>query len=188
MDRKADIGAPDREGLLSSLATLVRSMNCDYSNLFEGHNTHPIEIERALQGDFSHDARKRNLQREAKAHIAVQQWIDDGGLTTAQAVTTEGIREIHRRFCEPLPPELLLVEDPATKARLPVTPGELRRRDVQVGQHVAISPGAVPRFLKPSQAFMESWGSLSRSLPRLRPTTGCCGSTPFWMATGALPV
>src|SRR5229473_5459964 len=41
------------ESLLTSLAGLVRSMNCYYSNLIEGHETHPIDIERALQGDYS---------------------------------------------------------------------------------------------------------------------------------------
>ena len=30
--------------LLTSLADLVRSMNCYYSNLIEGHVTHPIDI------------------------------------------------------------------------------------------------------------------------------------------------
>src|ERR1700691_4148198 len=66
--------------LLVSLADLVRSMNCYYSNLIEGHNTHPIDIERALKGDYSKDTKKRDLQLEAKAHITVQQWIDGGGL------------------------------------------------------------------------------------------------------------
>jgi len=66
--------------LLPSLADLVRAMNCYYSNLIEGHDTHPVDIERALKNDYSQDARKRNLQLEAKAHITVQQWIDGGGL------------------------------------------------------------------------------------------------------------
>src|SRR2546429_2880257 len=35
------------ESLLKSLADLVRSMNCYYSNLIEGHYTHPIDIERS---------------------------------------------------------------------------------------------------------------------------------------------
>src|SRR5882757_6405102 len=61
--------------LLSSLADLVRSMNCYYSNLIEGHDTHPVDIERALKGDYSRDTRRRDLQLEAKAHIAVQSWI-----------------------------------------------------------------------------------------------------------------
>jgi Fic family protein len=135
------------ESLLASLAGLVRSMNCYYSNLIEGHDTHPIDIERALNGEYSKDAKKRDLQLEAKAHIAVQQWIDDGGLK-ARAVTADAIREIHRRFCEQLPDDLLWVEDPATKERIRVIPGELRHRNVAVGAHIPVSPGAVPRFLR----------------------------------------
>lgn len=135
------------EPIVSALSDLVRSMNCYYSNLIEGHNTHPIDIERALNNDYSADPEKRNLQLEAKAHIAVQRWIDEGGMQ--EAPTSPGaVCEIHRRFCELLPPELLVVEDPSTKEDVPVIPGELRTRDVQVGRHIAISPGAVPRFLE----------------------------------------
>lgn len=146
--------------LLASLADLVRAMNCYYSNLIEGHDTHPIDIERALKNDYSKDARKRDLQLEAKAHIAVQEWIDNGGLPRGAAVTPDGIREIHRRFCELLPEDLLWVEDPATKDRVRVVPGELRRRDVQVGTHVAVSPGALPRFL---ERFSEVYGKLGKA-------------------------
>src|SRR5438477_6156934 len=133
------------ESLLASLADLVRAMNCYYSNLIEGHDTHPIDIERALKGDYSKDAKKRDLQLEAKAHIAVQQWIDQGALT-GRAVAAESILEIHRRFCEHLPEDLLWVEDPETKERLKVIPGVLRHRDVAVDRHVPISGPAIPRF------------------------------------------
>src|ERR1700734_900292 len=97
--------------ILASLADLVRAMNCYYSNLIEGHDTHPVDIERALKNDYSRDPRKRDLQLEAKAHIAVQQWIDGGGLSGGRAVQEEGIRQIHRRFCEQLPEDLLWVEN-----------------------------------------------------------------------------
>lgn len=147
------------QNILTSLATLVRSMNCYYSNLIEGHDTHPIDIERALKNDYSKDPKKRDLQLEAKAHIAVQQWIDTAGLTTSP-VATESIREIHRRFYEELPDALRWVENPDTGERFPVIPGELRHRDIQVGQHVGISPGAVPRFLK---RFEEAFGKLGTS-------------------------
>ncbi len=82
------------EGVLSSLADLVRSMNCYYSNLIEGHDTHPVDIERALQQDYSSDTHKRNLQLEARAHINVQAWIDQGGLT-GRALTMDGIRQVN---------------------------------------------------------------------------------------------
>ena len=130
-----------------SLADLVRTMNCYYSNLIEGHDTHPVDIERALKDNYSTDAKQRNLQLEAKAHITVQRWIDAGGLKD-HAASREGLREIHRRFCELLPEELLWVEEPDTGERMQVVPGELRKRDVKVGRHIAISPGALPRFLE----------------------------------------
>jgi len=141
-----------------SLARLIRAMNCYYSNLIEGHDTHPLDIERALQNDYSQDTWKRDLQLEAKAHVAVQEWIDGGGLRGGRALRVEGVCEIHRRFCELLPDDLLWVEDPATKERLRVVPGELRKRDVQVGRHAAISPGAVPRFLQRFEQTYENIG------------------------------
>ena len=146
--------------LLASLANLVRSMNCYYSNLIEGHDTHPIDIERALKNDYSQDARKRDLQFEAKAHITVQQWIDGGGLKGGRAINPESICEIHRRFCELLPEDLLRVEDPATKEQIRLVPGEFRGRDVKVGRHVAISPGALPRFL---ERFAEVYGHIGKT-------------------------
>lgn len=132
--------------MAASLAELVRSMNCYYSNLIEGHNTHPIDIERALVDDYSTNPEKRNLQLEAKAHITVQKWIDEGGLQT-HPTSPAALSEIHRRFVELLPPELLMVKNPATDKEIAVIPGAWRETDVKVGRHIAISPGAVPRFL-----------------------------------------
>lgn len=142
-----------------SLADLVRAMNCYYSNLIEGHDTHPVDIERALQDDYSTNNHQRHLQLEAKAHIAVQQWIDTGGLTR-QATQAESVCEIHRRFCGLLPDELLWVEDNDTGERMRVVPGQLRQHDVKVGRHVAISPGALPRFL---ERFETVYGDLGKT-------------------------
>jgi len=36
-------------------------LNCYCSNLIKGHNTHPIDIERALNNDLSADPEQRNL-------------------------------------------------------------------------------------------------------------------------------
>ena len=134
-------------GVMAPLADLVRAMNCYYSNLIEGHSTHPVDIEKALAGEYSHDAKKRELQHEARAHITVQRWIDDGHLR-GKATTVAGIRELHLRFSELLPPELLVASDPVTGRTVPVVPGEFRRDDVKVGQHIPISAGAIPRFLE----------------------------------------
>ena len=146
-----------------ALSDLVRAMNCYYSNSIEGHNTHPVDIEKALKGDYSHDVEKRNLQLEAKAHIAVQKWIDGGGLggpVTGRAA----ICEIHRRFCSELPPELLIVEDPDSHEKFPVEPGQLRKRDVKVGNHVPISPGAISRFVDRVDAVYSNLGKMETIL------------------------
>jgi Fic family protein len=90
----------------------------------------------------------------------VQKWIDGGGLKGGLAIKAEGICEIHRRFCELLPEDLLWIEDPATKEKVRLVPGELRRRDVQVGTHVAISPGALPRFL---ERFAQVYGNIGKT-------------------------
>lgn len=144
------------DGIVTALGDLVRAMNCYYSNLIEGHDTHPIDIERALNNDYSADPHQRHLQLEAEAHVTVQAWIDGGGLE-GRALTRRSIVEIHRRFCERLPEALLRVEHPATREKLTVVPGGLREYDVEVGRHIPISPGAVPRFL---DRFEEVYGRL----------------------------
>ncbi len=144
-------------GVHPALGTLVRAMNCYYSNLIEGHDTHPVDIERALKGDYSAEPEKRSPQLEAEAHVAVQEWIDGGGIE-GRTATTAGLMEIHRRFCERLPEELLWVEEPDTRERLRVDPGALRERHVQVGRHIPVSPGAVPRFLDRFEAAYSNLG------------------------------
>ena len=147
------------EPIIKALSDLVRSMNCYYSNLIEGHDTHPIDIERALNEDYSTDSKKRDLQLEAKAHINVQQWIDNDGLK-GRAMTVAGILEMHRRFCELLPDELLWVESADANQREQLIAGELRQRDVMVGKHIAISSGALPRFMERFEAAYRKLGKV----------------------------
>lgn len=119
-----------------AVGDLVRSMNCYYSNLIEGHNTHPRDIDRALKKNFANEPHKRDLQREAVAHIAVQQAIDNGESPQAHPASREYILWLHRAFCERLPEDLLWVANPDNGERLRVLPGILRERDVIVGRHV----------------------------------------------------
>src|SRR5438093_5841004 len=88
---------------------LVRSMNCYYSNLIEGHNTVPRDIERALAQNYSSEPEKRNLQLEAVAHIEVQRKIDSGTDEPAEPVSKAYIQWLHREFCSRLPEALLWV-------------------------------------------------------------------------------
>jgi Fic family protein len=125
---------------------LVRTMNCYYSNLIEGHRTHPIEIERALAQDFSIDPRQRELQLEAKAHIEVQQAIDLGN-APPEVVSGEYLQWIHREFCTRLPAEMLVLSNAQSSNKIQIIPGEWRTGDVIVGRHIPISAAAIDRFM-----------------------------------------
>jgi hypothetical protein len=58
-----------------SIAALLRHINSYYSNLIEGHHTHPSDIERAVRKDYDTDSKKRALQELSLAHIEVQKEI-----------------------------------------------------------------------------------------------------------------
>src|SRR5687767_4473052 len=73
----------------NAVGDLVRSMNCYYSNLIEGHNTRPRDIDRALRSDYSKDPERRKLQLEAVAHIHVQRLIDSDRDPQAHPTSTE---------------------------------------------------------------------------------------------------
>jgi len=146
------------ERMVEALCDLVRSMNCYYSNLIEGHDTLPIEIEQALAEDYSHDKKRKDLQYEAKAHIATQRWIDEGALH-GRSGTVAAVEETHYRFESALPPDLLWVTNPKTHHRERVIPGETRTFDVKVGRHVPVSPAAIPRFMR---RWEDAYGKLGK--------------------------
>jgi len=120
------------------IVSLVRTMNCYYSNLIEGHNTHPIDIDRALQNDYSQDPAKRALQHESKAHITTQIAIEERLCLEPDLDITsiEFLQWIHKTFYEQMPGELHQITDSKQVVIDQVVPGEIRRRDVKVGHHI----------------------------------------------------
>lgn len=131
--------------IAEAIGQLIRSMNCYYSNLIEGHNTHPRDIDRALMGDFSRAHKKRALQLEAKAHIDLQRKIDKGEIPFT--LDSNFLCILHREFCGQLPEELLWVENPDTHTRLLVDPGHFRQSWVQIGRHIPPAPEEIPAFM-----------------------------------------
>lgn len=131
------------------IGDLVRSMNCYYSNLIEGHDTHPRDIDRALaHADYSANPQKRVLQLEAVAHIEVQRLIDHRDDLQVEATSLEYIVWLHREFCQRLPDELLWTQNPDTGERLHIVPGELRKSEVMIGRHIPPKAGSLINFLK----------------------------------------
>ena len=130
------------------LADLVRLMNCYYSNLIEGHNTRPRDIERALAGDFDLDKERRNLQREAVAHIRVQSEIDRlaAAGTLQDPSTCSFIAWLHRSFYENASDDMLRLPGASSS----MVPGDWRSRpehDVAVGRHIPPSSTRVAHFM-----------------------------------------
>jgi Fic family protein len=133
--------------LRDSIGDLVRSMNCYYSNLIEGHDTHPRDIDRALANDFSVEPKRRELQQEAVAHIHVQRLIDTSRDPDAWPASAAYAAWLHEEFCSRLPPEMLFVVDDKSGKKLPIVPGEWRKCDVQVGRHVPPEHDQLARFM-----------------------------------------
>lgn len=151
-----------RPAVQQGVGDLVRSMNCYYSNLIEGHDTHPRDIDRALaHADYSNDHKKRALQLEAVAHIEVQRLIDRGEDLPVEPTSVEYLTWLHREFCRRLPEELLWVENPDTGERVRVIPGEMRQSWVQVGRHIPPDGASLPAFLARFASVYKS-GRISR--------------------------
>jgi Fic family protein len=134
----------------ASLADLVRNMNCYYSNLIEGHNTRPRDIERALVGDFSKDKQRHLLQIEAAAHIRVQKLLDQQFVEDKlpEPASMAFIRGLHKAFYHHATPEMLTIKG-RHDAYL-MRPGEWRTRSEQdnaVGLHLPPGSAHVENFM-----------------------------------------
>lgn len=135
----------------ANLAELVRVMNCFYSNLIEGHNTTPREIERALAGDLAEEEGRRNLQIEAAAHIRLQREIDrrDAEGTLPEPTSREFVLWLHREFYREAPEAMLMIEGAGRRFRM--EPGVFRTEnlhDVAVGRHVPPASDRVAVFME----------------------------------------
>ena len=107
---------------------LVRVMNCYYSNLIEGHNTTPREIERALANQLDATEERRNLQIEARAHIRLQREVDrlHAAGELPEPASASFIRWLHRSFYEDAPEAMLLIR--RRRARSPHDAGRISHR------------------------------------------------------------
>ncbi|HLH96372.1 MAG TPA: Fic family protein [Xanthobacteraceae bacterium] len=147
----AKLGSALHSRTAANLADLVRIMNTYYSNLIEGHNTRPRDIERALEGKFDQDKDRRNLQVEAAAHVHLQSEIDrmarEG--TLPEPASRDFILRLHRDFYKDAPPEMLLIG--AGDRAFTMEPGKWRaapEHEVEVGRHLPPSSARVEDFMK----------------------------------------
>lgn len=133
-----------------SVADLLRTINTYHSNLIEGHDTRPRDIERALEGRLSTTPEKRALQLEARAHIEVQRIVEARmeADKTLDITSTEFLLFLHREFYERMPEEWRKVRSGDVTREREVVPGRLREEEIDVGRLVPPSPASLPRLLE----------------------------------------
>jgi Fic family protein len=134
---------------LREIRTLLRVVNSYYSNLIEGHSTHPIDIERAMRRDYSSDQDKRDLQIESQIHIEVQGELAlrlerESDLNVASG---EVLRWIHERFYSRLPERLRWARGDKDQKEW-VEAGQFRQRGVAVGEHIPPTADALNNFVE----------------------------------------
>jgi Fic family protein len=149
IQKSAALGTRQHPVTLNTLRELLRIINSYYSNLIEGHNTHPYDIVRAMQKEFDSETAKRNLQMESVAHITVQRDMEKNLREEPKVNMTsrEFLCDLHREFYQQLPEEFRVVTNPETGREGLVVPGELREESVRVGFHQPPEHGALKAFL-----------------------------------------
>jgi Fic family protein len=144
---------------IKAVSEFLRPMNSYYSNLIEGHDTHPIDIARALNNDYSEDKTKKNLQIEAFAHIQLKKIIEEEIKNIKNPYASDYIESIHRRFYNYLP-EIFKTVTTKEGIEKNVIPGKIRTDEVEVGRHIAPFSESVPAFM---QRFEEYYNPNNKS-------------------------
>lgn len=134
--------------ILQAVKDLLYTVNSYYSNKIESEGTHIIDIERAMQQDYSKDIKKRNLQILSLTHIEVQKECEEyfKNNINASAYDKEFILDIHRRFYskDGMEPFLHVTHDNMQDT---IIPGAIRQREVKVGTHIAPNSNEVDSLM-----------------------------------------
>lgn len=140
-----------------AIADFLRPMNSYYSNLIEGHDTHPIDIEKILKQDFSEDTLNRDLQMEAHAHIMLHEWLSnafEAGEIEDIPCSPDFIKMIHREFYTYLPNTFKEMETDGRKT-MRIIPGAFRTNEVEVGRHVGPAASSLDSFINRFAEFYD---------------------------------
>jgi Fic family protein len=155
----------------ASLRELVRQMNSYYSNRIEGQSTHPRNIEKALQNDFSQRPDDARLQRIAMAHIDAEKILETHPDQTL-SLKSSFLIDAHRALYARLGPD-----DRRSNDGQIIIPGQLRTLEVQVGRHVPPKASSLPFFLK---RIDEVYGT-GRNWESLLISTACAHHRVAWV-------
>lgn len=133
----------------SAVAMLLRYVNSYYTNLIEGHNTLPRDIERAMRKEYCDDPTKRNHQIEARVHVEVERRmrLRLAADSTQNVASLNFLSRLHREFFHALPEELRTMRRGETGPEVQVMPGSLRTEEVEIGHHDPPTHVSLPLFM-----------------------------------------
>ena len=130
-----------------SVARLIEPMNSYYSNLIEGHFTHPLDIEKALKKDYSREPKKKLLQQESRAHVLVNHEMKTKLKSMDNLYDWHFISWLHKSFYDHVPVEFRTITTKGNNTLL-MEPGSLRETEVEVGDHIAPAASSLSAFLE----------------------------------------
>lgn len=110
------------------LGDRLRFLNSYHSNLIEGHKTSILDIEAALQQDYSQDEQKRYAQQLCAAHVRVERALMNEVLETppVNICNFSFVSKIHRDFYAQLPAQHQFTHSQGGFTRYSVKPGKMR--------------------------------------------------------------
>jgi len=135
--------------IIKELINMLRIVNCYYSNKIESEGTHPLNIEKAMKKEYSPESKAKELQNLAIAYINTQTYL--GNLNKDMSpFDTEYLKKIHQHFYSGEGMEHFLTMKDGT-GTIDMIPGDLRKRNVKVGNHIPISPDKLETMMSSFQ-------------------------------------
>ena len=118
----------------NALGDRLRFLNSYHSNLIEGHKTTVLEIEAALNQNFSNNEQKRYSQELCAAHVETERILMQQVLSNPpeNICSFDMVSEIHKRFYAQLPARHLYTHGRNGFTRHPVMPGQMRDSNVSL--------------------------------------------------------
>ncbi|HDS1695116.1 TPA: Fic family protein [Pseudomonas putida] len=116
------------------MMNLVQLVNSYYSNKIEGNSSAPIDILRAEES--THEIEGDQGLQEVKRHIDAQRRLVNEPINKVTVCAKVTIARLHRELYVGVPERMLEMQssEPAISARM--VPGEFRKCEVRVGQHI----------------------------------------------------
>jgi len=132
LDETLHTGIP--ASLRAPLMNLVQLVNSYYSNKIEGNSSAPIDILRAEESP--HEIEGDQGLQEVKRHINAQRRLVNEPFNKVTVCAKVTIARLHRELYVGMPERMLEMQsfEPAMSARM--VPGEFRKCEVRVGQHI----------------------------------------------------